>query len=167
MAEVKVKAQNLPAQKEKPFQMDIFNIYCQMGEERTLHAVAKKSGIGERTLEKWSQIFGWRVRAREYDERTAAQIKFESLEELTEHKKKAIEIAKAQLIEAEKSIVRDPETGKIVGWQGKPVSPSWLVEIEKAIELMKRDILEPVQQTGPGSGYGSGGAAIQINISKD
>lgn len=154
--------------KEKPFQMEIFERYCSLGENRTLPLLASVTGLGLGTLEAWSANFGWFKRSKIYDERVAAQIKYESLDELTEHKKKAIEIAKAQLIEAEKHIVRDPETNKITGWAGKPVSPNWLVEIEKAIELLKREVLEP--EPGPGGKLGVAGGkttAIQININRD
>ena len=56
--------------KENPLQREAFEIYYQMGDKRSLRAVAEKVGRTERSVAGWSRTFNWvdRVSQREIEE---------------------------------------------------------------------------------------------------
>ena len=57
--------------KENSLQREAFEIYYQMGDKRSLRAVAEKVGRTERTVAGWSRAYSWvdRVGQREIEER--------------------------------------------------------------------------------------------------
>ena len=56
--------------KENPLQREAFEIYYQLGDQRSLRLVAEKIGRTERTVAGWSRSFSWvdRVSQREIEE---------------------------------------------------------------------------------------------------
>lgn len=89
-----------------------FEYYYSLGDQRSIRKVAEYIGRAERTVQNWSDSFGWRERVAQRDREIAEEIARKNIKDIAESKQNYRKIIKMAVSRFVQSLTETDEDGK-------------------------------------------------------
>ena len=97
---------------------DAFEFYYSLGDSRSLPQVAQRFTVSERSVKKWSRVFGWQDRVAERDAKNAEKLAKKTDTTIVAQKAKYLQVVRAAIVGLVEAHT-DRATGKLVFPCGK------------------------------------------------
>ena len=148
-------------EKETPKQFEAFVLYRNMGEDRSLSAVAKKLGKRRQLLGRWSAANKWVERCVAWDNEQDRLLQIEQFKDIKKMRKKHADVASAMIALASKGIANMLDENKKLKEDLNPHEIAKLVEVGAKLERLSRgDVGDVIEQRDGGEAMN----AVQIYI---